>query len=75
MASDLSLGFPTGTADQEKAILVAGVVLVVAVTPTLFDAYDAWQKHPNVRVALVLWYLFVAGVSLSAWQVFLGGKR
>ena len=65
---------PQGKDETEKAFLVAAVVLVVAVTPTVFDAYDAWEKHPNVRVALVLWYLFVAGVSLSAWRVFLGGK-
>lgn len=73
MAREFQVGLPESKQEAEKAWLVAGVVLVVAVTPTLFDAYDAWQSHPNVRTTLILWYLFAGIVALSSWQVFLGG--
>ncbi len=65
----MNLGIPNDPEQAKKAFLVAGVVLIIAVTPTGFDAYDAWEKHPNVRPLLIGWYLFAVFVAISAWRV------
>lgn len=73
MSDKIELGFPNDAERQKKALIIAGVVLIIAVTPTLFDAYDAWMDHPTTRPVLIGWYLFAAFVALSTWQV-LGGS-
>lgn len=65
----MKTGLPNSPEQMHKAAVVAGVVLIIAVTPTAFDAYDAWENHPNVRPLLVGWYLFAAFVAFSAWRV------
>jgi len=64
-----SVGFPEGK-EWTEALLVAAVILIIGVTPTLFDAYDAWQKHPPVRPWLIGWYIFGAAVALYSWEIF-----
>lgn len=65
----MKLGMPEGAEETQKAFVVAAVVLIIAITPTGFDAYDAWEKHPNVRPLLVGWYLFAMYVAIMAWRV------
>jgi hypothetical protein len=61
---------PEDEKEWNNALIVAAVVVVIAATPTLFDAYDAWVKHPRVRLWLGVWYIFAAFVALFAWRVF-----
>ncbi len=49
----MNLGIPNDPEQAKKAFLVAGVVLIIAVTPPL----------------LIGWYLFAVFVAISAWRV------
>lgn len=51
----------------QRAVTTAGVVVVIAVTPTLIDAYQGWQK-PELRAPLLAWYAFVGLVAVSAYR-------
>jgi hypothetical protein len=69
MPKDLKVEIPRNKGQWTKALIVGSVVVVIAVTPTLFDAYDAWEKHPEVHYYLMAWYLLVILVALTAWRV------
>ena len=73
MARELKIELPRNQEQWGKALIVGAVVVVISVTPTLFDAYDAWVKHPNVHLYLVAWYIFVVLVAITAWRVLYNG--
>lgn len=49
-----------------KSLLAAAVVMVIAVTPTILDAWDTWIKRPEHRWVIVAVYIVAAIVALSA---------
>jgi hypothetical protein len=53
---------------QTQAFLIAGSVLVLAVTPSTVDAINAWESKPHTRPFLVGWYVFAVIVAMSAWR-------
>lgn len=62
------ISLPKTDSEFKRAATVASVVLIIAVTPTAFDAVDAWEKHPHVRPLLFGWYVFAVLVAFSAWR-------
>lgn len=60
---------------KQRQIAVASVVILLAVTPTWFDATEYWNKEGtdeevrHRRTVILLWYLVVVLVALSAWRV------
>lgn len=55
-----------------RQFTVASVVVVLAVTPTLWDGQQWWESKPEQRWVIGLWYLFVVYVALAAWRIFAG---
>lgn len=62
-----------------KQILVAFVVVFIATTPTVIDAWQIWDKPDQfhdgvspqqVRIAIAIWYLALIIVALSAYKMF-----
>ena len=69
MAKQLKVEFPRNRSEWGKALIVGTVILVIGATPTLFDAYDAWVNHPHIHPYIMVWYVFVILVALTAWRV------
>jgi hypothetical protein len=59
---------------QKEQVLIAAVVLLIAVCPTLLDAYRAWTERPETKPAIIGIYLITAIVVLTAWRMWDGGK-
>ncbi len=56
-----------------KQLTIAAVVLIVAITPTWLDAYQAFsdpKTPPQVRTYTLIWYLIVFSIALMAWKMF-----
>lgn len=64
---------------MSEQLTVAAVVVFIAISPTWVDAFQIW-KHPDkyvdgvepkqIQTALVVWYLLLLFVALSAWRMF-----
>jgi hypothetical protein len=54
---------------NSRQLAVAGVVLVIAMTPTILDACRSWQEVPESRALIVASYLVAVAVALSAWRI------
>lgn len=52
-----------------RALLVAAVILVIAVTPTLLDAYRSWTEAPETRPWIIVIYIVAVVVALTGWRI------
>lgn len=55
-----------------RTLMGAAVVLVIAVTPTILDAWRAWIETPEHRWLIVTAYVAAVVIAVSAADMLIG---